>query len=244
MLVTAAFLLLAGVIAGVVGSAGGITSLVSYPALLALGIPALPANVTNLVAGAACWPGAALTSRREMAGSGAHLARGLPVAAAGAVVGAVLLLLTPPGTFTIIVPYLVAAGSLALLAQPLLTRATSGRRGHALVPIGLVSVYGGYFGAGSGILLLAVALILVDPDLPRANALKNMLVGASTLAAAVVLALTGPVAWSFVAPLAIGLFGGSLVGPVLARRLPATVIRVTVAVLGLCLAVVLWRGGF
>ena len=71
MLVTAAFLLLAGVIAGVVGSAGGITSLVSYPALLALGIPALPANVTNLVAGAACWPGAALTSRREMAGSGA-----------------------------------------------------------------------------------------------------------------------------------------------------------------------------
>jgi uncharacterized membrane protein YfcA len=156
----------------------------------------------------------------------------------------VLLLLTPPGTFTIIVPYLVAAGSLALLAQPLLTRATSGRRGHALVPIGLVSVYGGYFGAGSGILLLAVALILVDPDLPRANALKNMLVGASTLAAAVVLALAGPVAWSFVAPLAIGLFGGSLVGPVLARRLPATVIRVTVAVLGLCLAVVLWRGGF
>ncbi len=70
MLATAAFLLLAGMVAGVVGSAGGITSLVSYPALLAVGIPALPANVTNLVAGAACWPGAALTSRREMAGAG------------------------------------------------------------------------------------------------------------------------------------------------------------------------------
>jgi len=242
--VTAAFLLLAGVIAGAVGSAGGITSLISYPALLAVGIPALPANVINLVAGAACWPGAALTSRREMAGSRAHLARGLPVVAAGAAVGAVLLLVTPPGTFTIIVPYLVAAGSLALLAQPLLTPATGGRRGHALVPIGLVSVYGGYFGAGSGILLLVVALILVDPDLPRANALKNMLVGASTLAAAVVLALSGPVAWPFVAPLAIGLFGGSLVGPVVARRVPAPVIRVTVALLGLCLAVALWWGGF
>ena len=75
------FLLLAGVVAGVVGSAGGITSLVSYPALLAAGIPALPANVTNLVAGAACWPGAALTSRQEMTGAGPHLARGLPVAA-------------------------------------------------------------------------------------------------------------------------------------------------------------------
>ncbi len=227
---------------GVVGSAGGITSLVSYPALLAVGIPALPANVTNLVAGAACWPGAALTSRREMAGSGPHLARRLPVAAAGAVLGAVLLLVTPPGTFTVIVPYLVAAGALALLAQPLLIAATRGLRGHALVPIGLVSVYGGYFGAGSGILLLAVTLVLLDSDLPRANALKNMLVGASTLAAAAVLAVTGPVAWPFVAPLALGLFAGSIVGPVVARRVPAPIVRVTVAALGLYLAFVLWRG--
>ena len=123
------FLLLAGVVAGVVGSAGGITSLVSYPALLAAGIPALPANVTNLVAGAACWPGAALTSRQEMSGAGPHLARGLPVAAGGAACGAVLLLVTPPGTFMVIVPYLVAAGAVALLAQPVLTKAVRGRRG-------------------------------------------------------------------------------------------------------------------
>ncbi len=239
---SAAFLLLAGAVAGVVGSAGGITSLVSYPALLAMGIPALPANVTNLVAGAACWPGAALTSRREVAGSGPQLARGLPVAAAGAVVGAVLLLVTPPGTFTVVVPYLVAAGALALLAQPLLTRAGRGPRGHALVPIGLVSVYGGYFGAGSGILLLAVTLVLLDPDLPRANALKNMLVGAATLAAALVFAVTGPVAWTFAAPLAVGLFAGSLLGPVVARRVPAAIVRVTVAALGLGLAVALWWG--
>ena len=87
-----------------------------------------------------------------------------------------------------------------------------------------------------------MALVLVDPDLPRANALKNMLVGASTLAAGVVLAVTGPVAWPLVAPLAVGLFAGSLVGPVVARRLPAPVVRVTVAALGLYLAVVLWRG--
>jgi hypothetical protein len=150
MLATAGFLLLAGVVAGAVGSAGGITSLVSYPALLAVGVPALPANATNLVAGAACWPGAALTSRREMAGAGSYLRRGLPVAALGAAVGAVLLLVTPAGAFAVIVPYLVAAGSVALLAQPVLTRAVRGRRGHALLPIGLIAVYGGYFGAARG----------------------------------------------------------------------------------------------
>src|SRR5689334_14365051 len=119
-------LLLAGVVAGVVGSAGGITSLVSYPALLAVGVPALPANVTNMVAGAACWPGSALTSRREMVGAGPGLRRELPVAALGAAVGAVLLLVTPPGTFALVVPYLVAAGAVALLAQPLLTRVVHG----------------------------------------------------------------------------------------------------------------------
>ena len=166
----------------------------------------------------------------------------MTVAALGAAVGAVLLLVTPAGAFAAIVPYLVAAGSVALLAQPVLTRAVRGRRGHALLPIGLIAVYGGYFGAGSGILTLAVALVLVDPDLPRANALKNMLVGASTVAAGVVLAVTGPVAWPLVVPLAAGLFAGSLVGPVVARRVPAPVVRVTVAALGLGLAVVLWLG--
>jgi len=154
----------------------------------------------------------------------------------------VLLLVTPPGAFAVIVPYLVAAGAVALLAQPVLTKAVRGRRGHALVPIGLIAVYGGYFGAGSGILTLAVLLVLVDHDLPRANALKNMLVGASTLAAGVVLAITGPVAWPLVAPLAVGLFAGSLVGPVVARRVPAAVVRVAVAALGLGLAVALWLG--
>jgi len=242
VLANAGVLLLAGVVAGVVGSAGGITSLVSYPALLAVGLPALPANVTNLVAGAACWPGSALTSRQEMAGSGARLRRSLPLAAFGAAAGAVLLLVTPPGAFAVIVPYLVAAGAVALLAQPVLTKAVRGGRGHALVPIGLIAVYGGYFGAGSGILTLAVLLVLVDPDLPRANALKNMLVGASTMAAGAVLAVTGPVAWPLVVPLAVGMFAGSLVGPVVARRVPAAVVRVAVAALGLVLAVVLWWG--
>jgi uncharacterized membrane protein YfcA len=244
---TVAVLLGAGVLAGIVGTAGGITSLVSYPALLAVGIPALPANVANLVALVACWPGAALTSRREVAGTGAFLSFGIPVAAAGAGLGAVLLLLTPSSTFALIVPFLVVAGSLSLVAQPRLTALAAGhrrqrldRRPLTLVPVGLISIYGGYFGAGSGVLLLVVALILLDPRLPEANAIKNMLVGASAVAAAAVLIVAGPVDWGAVAPLAVGAFAGSTVGPVVARRAPARLVRLTVAALGLLLAVQLW----
>src|SRR3569833_4747090 len=120
--VTALFLVAAGVLAGVVGTGGGITSLVSYPALLAVGLSPLNADVANLVALVACWPGSALSSRRELAGSGRWLARGLPLAALGAAAGAILLLTTQSGVFERLVPILLAAGSLAQLLQPVLTR--------------------------------------------------------------------------------------------------------------------------
>jgi uncharacterized membrane protein YfcA len=241
---SAALLLLAGVLAGVVGTAGGITSLVSYPALLAVGVPALPANVANLVAAVACWPGTALVSQRELAGSGPWLVRGLPVAAVGAAAGAGLLLTTPPGVFARVVPFLVAAGSLVLLTQPWLTARRQHRHrrpiGPTLVGVGVLSVYSGYFGAGSGVLLLALLLVLVDDRMPQANAGKNMLIGACAIASAAVLVVMGPVDWGVVAPLAAGLFVGSLVGPVVVRRLPSSAVRWAVAVLGLGLAIRLW----
>ncbi len=238
---SAAFLLLAGVLAGVVGTAGGITSLVSYPALLAVGVPPLPANIANLVAAAASWPGAALVSRRELTGSRLLLVRGLPVAAAGAAAGAALLLATPPGTFARVVPFLVGAGSLVLLAQPWLTAREQRRHrrpvGPTLVGVGVLSVYSGYSGAGSGVLLLALLLVLVDDRLPQANAAKNMLLGACAVASGAVFVVVGPVEWGVVAPLAVGLFTGSLVGPLIVRRLPPAAVRWAVAVLGLGLAV-------
>jgi len=233
-------LIAAGVVAGTVGAAGGITSLVSYSALLAVGVPPLSANVANLVAGVACWPGSALTSREELRRTRHHVARGLPVAGVGAATGSVLLIVTPPGVFARLVPFLVAFASLALLAQPWLTALARPHASLAQVLVGVVSVYSGYFGAGSGILLLAVLLVLVDDRLPDANAIKNMLLGIASVASAVVFVVAGPVAWAAVAPLAVGLLAGSAVGPVVARRLPARVLRVAVAVLGLGLAVELW----
>jgi uncharacterized membrane protein YfcA len=218
--------------------------LVSYSALLAVGVRPLPADVANLVAGVACWPGSALTSRRELRRTRRHLARRLPVAAGAAGAGSMLLLATPPGVFSRIVPFVVALASLTLLGQPWLTerarRRASRVRGLVPVLIGLVSGYAGYFGAGSGILLLAVLLVLVDDRLPEANAVKNMLLGVSGVASAAVFVVAGPVEWSAVVPLAVGLFAGSTVGPVVVRRLPAPVVRRGVAALGLVMACVLW----
>ncbi|GAA2276604.1 sulfite exporter TauE/SafE family protein [Nonomuraea roseoviolacea subsp. roseoviolacea] len=232
----------AGVLAGLVGTAGGITSLISYPALLAAGLPALAANVANIVAAVACWPGAALASRPELAGQGPWLRRWVPVAALGGAAGSALLMSTPPGVFARVVPFLVAAGSLALLAQPRLAALRGHRDGGVLLPAALValSVYNGYFGAGSGVMILALLLITAEPRLPTANALKNMLLGAGVLVSAAAFAVFTPVAWTAVVPLSVGLFAGSTLGPLVTRRVPARVLRPLVALVGLVLAVVLW----
>jgi uncharacterized membrane protein YfcA len=236
-----AFLLAAGCFAGTLGSAGAITSLVSYPALLAAGVPALPANIVNIVAGTALWPGSALSSRPELAGRGSWLRGHIPIAAAGAAIGVGLLLSTSANSFDQIVPFLVAAGALTLLLSPRLTPSHRGaRQPHRLwldLTILLVSVYAGYFGAGSGVMTLAALLITVEADIPVANALKNMLLGAGSLIASLALILLHHIDWAATVPLAIGMLAGSALGPAVTRRLPAAVLRPTVAVFGLALAI-------
>jgi uncharacterized membrane protein YfcA len=145
-----------------------------------------------------------------------------------------------------VVPFLVAAGSLALLFQPWLAARPSWRAdvglGKWLLPAGLLtlSIYNGYFGAGSGVLLLALLLLTTDPRLAAANALKNMVVGAATVISAVLFAVLTRVDWTAVAALALGLFAGSLAGPWVARRMPPAVLRWLVALTGLALAIRLW----
>lgn len=243
--VDTAALLLAGAAAGLIGSAGGITSLISYPALLAVGLPPLAANVTNGVALIGCWPGSARASRPELHGKAPWLRRWGSIAAVGGAAGAGLLLSTPPGVFARVVPFLVATGSLALLLEPRLTawreRRQRDERQLALTAwLVSLSLYNGYFGAGSGVMILTVLLVLVDPHLPTANALKNMLLGASSVVSAAIFALWGPVDWTAALPLALGMLAGSRVGPLVARRLPANVLRFLIAVLGLVLAIDLW----
>jgi uncharacterized membrane protein YfcA len=243
-LLRAVILLAAGGLAGLVGTAGGITTLVAYPALIATGVPALAANVANIVAGTACWPGSALVSGRELRYRGPWLLRHLPVAAIGGGVGAVLLLSTSPDIFKRIVPFLVVAGSCSLLLAPRLTRVDEA--GKQMTPWAIdlaifpISVYGGYFGAGSGVMLLATMLIAVVTELPAANALKNMLVGASVVLAALLLIMFRHIDWQATLPLAAGMLVGSMVGPSVARRLPPNVVRPAVAAIGFGLAIQLW----
>jgi uncharacterized membrane protein YfcA len=244
----ALFLAGAGAVAGLVGTAGGITSLISYPALLWAGVAPLQANVTNIVALVACWPGSAAASRPELRGRGSWLRLWCTVAAAGGTAGSLLLLGTPAGVFGRVVPFLVVAGSLALLLQPRIAARSAGQAGSGrgsallLLPCGLLvlSVYNGYFGAGSGVLVLALLLVTTEPGLATANALKNMVVGAASVTSAVLLTLVAHVDWATVGPLAAGMFAGSLAGPWVARRMPPAQLRWLVALTGLALAIRLW----
>ena len=228
-----------------VGSAGGTASLISYPALLAAGIPALAANVTNAVAVVASLPGSALGSRPELHEQGRRLLRLAPLPLVGGAAGAVLLLSTPAGVFGRIVPFLMAFAALALLVQPRVSAWQDkhpGKSGRFLSPCGLFAVwiYDGYWGAGAGVMSLAVLLLTVEEHLARANALKNVLLGVADVACSIVFVLYGPVRWAAVVPLALGFLVGSRVGPPLARRVPANVLRIVVALAGLGFAVHLW----
>ena len=143
-----------------------------------------------------------------------------------------------------IVPYLVALGSVALLVQPRVSALRDGHgRGRAAVLLAgllVIGAYSGYFGAGSGVLTLALLLFTVDSQLARANALKNVIVGVATASSALILVLAGPVDWTVVLPLAAGLFTGSLIGPKVARRVPAGILRWLVVLVGLGLAAWPW----
>jgi uncharacterized protein len=244
---TALLLLGAGFAAGLCGTVAGLASLFSYPALLAAGLPPLAANVTNTVALTTTSVGAAAGSRIELAGQAPTLRRLAPVVLLGGGAGAGLLLLTPPGTFAAVVPVLVAAASIVLLVQPRLRRAAArpnGPAGPRAIMAGLfaVSVYGGYFGAAAGVLMLALLLVGLPVSLLQGNALKNVLLGLANGVAAVGFAVVGPVHWVAVPPMAAGLLVGSRLGPALARRLPATGLRIGIGIAGLGLAAALATG--
>lgn len=240
-LLTASFLVVAGLVAGVIGTAGGITSLVAFPALLAVGIPPLAANVTNSVALLGSGLSSALRAGPDLRGHSATLRTWMPLSIVFSLVGAVLLVLTPGALFDRVVPFLVATGSLVLLAQPVIARAQRrfGRgmpRPAAAIAGGAVATYNGYFGAGSGILLITLLLLTTEPVLHRANSFKNVILVASDVLPAMLFAVWGTVVWAAMWPLAIGAVLGGLIGPAVARRLPPAVLRVLIALCGFALA--------
>jgi uncharacterized membrane protein YfcA len=230
-----------GVGGGIAASVASIASVVSYPALLALGLPPLAANVTNTMALVFMVPGAVLGSRQELAGQRARLLRLGAVMAAGGAAGAATLLLAPPGAFALVVPVLIAASSILLILQPrfrsLAPSPDAERSRWRLGAMFGVGIYIGYFGAAGGVMMLALLAATISESLIRVNAIKNVVAGAANLVAAAIFAAFAPVDWAFVPLLAVGFGVGGYTGQRLVRHLPVTALRVFVAVVGLALAV-------
>jgi len=234
-------LVVGGVLAGIAGAGAGMASLVSYPVLLAAGLPPLIANVTNSVSLTLTTAGAVAGSRLELRGQGPRVRRYGLLAVGGGAVGAALLLTTPEEIFDYLVPWLIGVAAIALLLRPWLQRLHADRlhADHPAVTAGVLvgAVYSGYFGAGAGVLVLALIAAVIPDSIARLNALKNTIVGASNTVAAIGFAVFGPVAWRFVLPLAAGCFLGGLVAPWIVRRIPDTPLRIGVGLLGLVLAI-------
>lgn len=243
------FLVLAGIGAGLTGSMAGLASLISYPALLATGVPPITANVTNTVALVLSSVGSVSASGPELRGQRERLLRLGVAAVLGGATGAALLLLTPSDAFEKIVPVLIAAASAAMFVQrpprdlaAAAARAEAAGRTHTdpwWLPVVTftIGIYGGYFGAAAGVLMLATYLIATGEGLPRSNALKNVVLGLANAVAAVGYIVLSSIAWSAGIPLALGVFVGGLLGPRVVRRAPQTLLRRIIAVAGLGLAI-------
>ncbi|MGN9767531.1 sulfite exporter TauE/SafE family protein [Micromonospora sp. SD12] len=245
--------LAAGVAAGAINAVVGSGTLVTFPVLLSLGFPPVVANVSNTVG---LVPGsftAAYAYRRELAGHGGLLARLGVAAVLGGVTGGVLLLLLPPGAFRAIVPVLIVLALVLVVVQPRLARALDRRRPVAddaaassaggrtvrragpllLLGVFATGVYGGYFGAAQGVLLLGLLGVLLSTDLRWVNGVKNVLAGLVNAVAAVLFVVVGNVAWQPALLIAVGSVAGGLIGGRWGRRLPPVALRAIIVLVGL-----------
>ncbi|GGN33484.1 UPF0721 transmembrane protein [Actinoplanes campanulatus] len=238
----AALLVAGGIGSGLTGSMAGLASLISYPTLLAVGLPPIAANVTNSVGLLASGAGSAAGSRMELRGQGPRILRQSLFALLGGAAGALLLMNTTSSVFERIVPVLIALAALVLLARDRLrgwyTRLARPPLGLAVF---LIGVYGGYFGAAAGVLMLAVMSMSVVEPLAVSNAVKSVVLCASNAAAAILYAVIAPVHWTAALLLGAGCLIGSWIGPSLVRRTPERPLRVVIALAALGLAAYLWH---
>jgi len=234
-------LVLAGFGGGLAGSVAGLASLVSYPALLAVGLPPVVANVSNTVALVFMSAGSVAGSRPELGGQRSRAKEFGTIAIGDGITGAVLLLALPSRSFVLVVPWLIGLACLTILLcrGPSEAVHASPRRPFWAIGLGvfLVAVYGGYFGAAGGVVLLALLMVSSAESLARSNALKNLLAGLINGVAALAFVAFGPVRWTAVLPLAIGFLVGGRLGPLLVRRAPPGPLRVLIACVGLGVAV-------
>jgi len=227
----------AGTLGGIFSTVVAIASLVTYPVLLALGVPPLSANMTNTVSLVLTGAGSVAGSRPELAGQKDRVLRLAAVTGCGGLAGAGVLLLAPASTFAVVVPVLIGAASLLLLIQPRLKIQPGTTRPRHYVELFAVAMYVGYFGAAAGVMLLLVLSTMIAEPLIRVNAIKNAVSGAANCLAAILFTVFGTVRWMLVPPLAAGFLLGGWLGPKIARRVPAEALRIAVSLCGLGLAI-------
>lgn len=250
--VEAVAIVLAGLAAGTVNTIVGSGSLVTFPTLLFFGYPPLVANVSNTVGLVPGSISGAVGYRRELAG---QRGRAIPLAITallGGLTGGVLLLVLPAAAFARIVPVLILVACALVVIQPRVSRTLVARRGSAdrphhggpllLATVYATGIYGGYFGAAQGVILVALLSIFLSDDLQRLNALKNVLAAAINGVAAILFIAVAPVAWAPAALLAVGSIVGGQVGARIGRRLPPTVLRAVIVVVGVMVAAKLLAG--
>ena len=234
-------ILAAGTAAGGVNAVVGSGSLITFPTLLAFGIPPVVANVSNNIGLVPGNMSGGFGYRRELAGQRARLLRLGVAAALGAVAGALALLVLPSSAFRLVVPVLILVSCALVLVQPWLSawlrkRALERRGGRPgpLLSAGvcLSGVYGGYFGAAQGVLVIGLLGSFLDETLQRVNGAKNVLVGMVNGTAAVVFIALAHVSWMAVALIAAGSTVGGLLGARFGRRLPPLMLRLFVAAIG------------
>jgi uncharacterized membrane protein YfcA len=229
----------AGFGAGTVNTVVGSGTLITFPVLLAFGYAPVQANVSNTVG---LVPGGISGThgyRRELTGQRRRSLVLGSASLAGAVVGAVLLLTLPASAFKAIVPFFIACALVLVVAQPWLSRRLESRRGGreggpwTLAGLFATGIYGGYFGAAQGILLLAVLGLALTESLQRINALKNVLATLTNLVAAIVFAIAADVDWGVAALIAAGSIAGGPLGARVGRRLPPAAFRAAIVVVGI-----------
>lgn len=236
-------ILAAGLFAGTVNAIVGSGSLLTFPVLLAAGFPPLIANVSNTVGMAFGNVSGVVGYRRELSGQGARIVElGIP-ALLGALTGALLLLALPESVFHAVVPVLVLLAVALVLVQPRLSMLLEAHRRNRYsawalrAGVYLTAVYGGYFGAAQGVILVGLMGLLLDEDLQRINATKNVLAAITNGTAAIVFALLAHVNWTVAALLAVSSVAGGQAGAAVGRRLPENVLRGVIVVGGLAAVV-------
>jgi uncharacterized membrane protein YfcA len=237
----ALFVFAAGIAAGTINTVVGSGTLVTFPVLLSVGLSPITANVSNTLG---LTPGSAVGAwgyRAELQGQRERAIRLGIVTATGAVIGAVLLLTLPAGAFKAIVPVLIVLALVLVVFGPRITERLAHTRHRPsatvgpllVVGVGLVGVYGGYFGAAQGVLLMGIFGVLLAEDLQRQNGLKNVLAGLANGVASVIFLFTAHVDWAAAGLVAAGSVIGGVLGARVGRRLSPPVLRAVIVAVGI-----------